>query len=237
MKKLLALILSFVLLLTLCACGGGTTSQQTTQTPEVSTDTNSENTTEETTTDEITLEEMLAEAEVLDHNALSKAIYNNIVNAKSTYQGKYFIVTGPVWEITEEYIVLSGNFRVYLPIEEIATINLNQYITIVGRANNLSASMTGTIVDFEDARISSTTFTYTGEYNAFHSTDGTHPQGVCLKYETDSGKTDYVRLALTDEQRDTLSNGMEITVEGKLFRNDDDTPYSASTKLEVETIK
>jgi len=90
---------------------------------------------------------------------------------------------------------------------------------------------------FEDARISSTTFTYTGEYNAFHSTDGTHPQGVCLKYETDSGKTDYVRLVLTDEQRDTLTNGMEITVEGKLFRNDDDTPYSASTKLEVETIK
>ena len=118
MKKLLALILSFVLLLSLCACGGGTTSQETTQTPEVSTDTSSENTTEETTTDEITLEEMLAEAEVLDHNALSKAIYNNIVNAKSIYQGKYFIVTGPVWEITEEYIVLSGNFRVYLPIEE-----------------------------------------------------------------------------------------------------------------------
>ena len=233
MKKPLLIVLTLAMLLSLCACGGNSDTPANTETSPAQ----SEEPIEETSADEITLEEMLAEAEVLDYNTLADAISSNIVNAKNTYQDKYFIATGPVDDITEEYIIISGNYRVFLSIEEIATISTNQYITIVGRANNLSDNWMGIVIDFEDARISSTTFTRTGEYNSFHSTDGTHPQGVCLKYETDSGKTNYVRLVLTEEQRNTLTNGMEITVEGKLFRNDDDTPYSASTKLEVETIK
>lgn len=247
MKKLLALILSFVLLLSLCACGGGTTSQETTQTPEVSADTNSvtESNTEETIENEApTLEELLDTAVELDGHTFFEEYQSNKVKLSSQYEGISYLVAGIIDSIESDHIVVTDSnlkVNVYIPTEEIIELEKDQYVEVVGILENIgyeqNMSLVWVTVDFNTGYVSKSTYTKTGEYNSYHSTDGTHPQGLCLKCVNDSGKTYFVELELTAEQRDTLTNGQEITVEGRLFVNDNDMPHSAYTKLIVDTIE
>ena len=112
MKKLLALVLSFVLLLILCACGGGTTNQETTQTPEVSTDTNSvtESNTEETLENEApTLEELLDTAVELDGHTFFEEYQSNKVKLSSQYEGTSCLVAGIIDSIESDHIIVTDS--------------------------------------------------------------------------------------------------------------------------------
>lgn len=109
MKKILLLILTAALMLSLAACGGKSSS--------------------------MTKEEMLEVAEVVSVDEVSDAVNSNIVNAKQTYCGKVLEVQSTAFEIEEDRIDI-GHFIVYLPEEDIAKIQKNQRITVVGKTND-----------------------------------------------------------------------------------------------------
>lgn len=109
MKKILLLILTAALMLSLAACGGKSSS--------------------------MTKEEMLEVAEVVSVDEVSDAVNSNIVNAKQAYCGKVLEVQSTAFEIEEDRIDI-GHFIVYLPEEDIAKIQKNQRITVVGKTND-----------------------------------------------------------------------------------------------------
>lgn len=87
----------------------------------------------------MTKEEMLEVAEVADEVEIGNALFDNIVNAKQTYCGKVLEVTSLVSEIEEDNISLgqAGSFlTVYLPEEDIANLQPQQTITVVGITND-----------------------------------------------------------------------------------------------------
>lgn len=244
MKKLLVLVLSFVLLLSLCACGGGTASQETPQNSDTSTDASLDNTDEMADNEIPSLDELLTTAVELDGYTFFQEYESNKVKLSSQYEGKSCLVAGIIDGIENDHIIVTDSnlkVNVYIPTEEIIDLEKNQYVEVVGILENIdyeqNMSLVWVTVDFNTGYVSKSVYAKTGEYNSYHSTDGTHPQGICLKCVNDSGKTYFVELELTAEQRDTLANGQEITVEGKLLVNDNDMPHSAYTKLIVDTIK
>jgi len=83
----------------------------------------------------MTKEEMLEVAEVVDVVEVSDAVNSNIVSAKQTYCGKVLEVQSSAFEIEEDRIDI-GHFIVYLPEEDIAKIQKNQRITVVGKTND-----------------------------------------------------------------------------------------------------
>lgn len=128
MKRLIALLLAAVLVLSLAACGGGgdTTSDESGDT------TGGES-------NSMTKEEMLEVAVVADEVEIGNAIYENIVNAKQAYCGKVLEVSSIISAIDEDSISLGqvGSFlTVYLPEEDIANLQLQQSITVVGVTND-----------------------------------------------------------------------------------------------------
>ena len=128
MKRLIALLLAAVLALSLAACGGGgdTTSDESGDT------TGGES-------NSMTKEEMLEVAVVADEVEIGNAIYENIVNAKQAYCGKVLEVSSIISAIDEDSISLGqvGSFlTVYLPEEDIANLQLQQSITVVGITND-----------------------------------------------------------------------------------------------------
>ena len=128
MKKLLALMLSAVLMVSLVACGSDGAATR---------DDGESNTSGGS--DSMTKEEMLEAAETTEEVEMNNALVENIVNAKQTYCGKVFEVTAPVYIIEENYIFVGQNGRsliVYLPEEDIINLQPSQWITVVGLTND-----------------------------------------------------------------------------------------------------
>lgn len=144
MKKLLALILAAALALSLVACGGGSGAGDN-KTPSTGNgDTTSTDTPsgggEDNETDEpvMTKEEMLQVAEEVSWSDIQTATAENIARAKQQYCNKVMQLYGRIWSIEEDHIVIGGNganalIDAYLPLEEIVTLELNQYIYVVGK--------------------------------------------------------------------------------------------------------
>ena len=118
-------------------------------------------------------------------------------------------------------------------------MQINQYVEFVGTLENLEYdAYSGAFADLTSAGISSATFARTGEYNNYITTDGSHPQGACLYYEDDSGNWQYLALELSDEQINTLTNGTQLTVEGKLFNDSwNITPNAPDIKMIEVVVK
>ena len=149
MKKLLALILAAALALSLVACGGdGTGDNNTPSTPSggngdtTSTDTPSgggeDNETEEPA---MTKEEMLQVAEDVSWVDIQNASVENIVKAKQQYCNKVMQLKGKIWSIEQDHIVIGGDAAnylvdVYLPLDEIITLENQQVITVVGKTTD-----------------------------------------------------------------------------------------------------
>lgn len=200
MKKICSLLLGLILCLFLCACGGGNDAPSTSETTEPT-----------------------ANATQIDVDTFLKECSSNIVKVSNDYEGKSCIIGGYISEIEKDHIALYYSYfhvNVFLPVEQIIELQTNQYVEFVGTLENLEYdAYSGAFADLTAAGISNDRFVRTGEYNDYITTDGTHPQGTCLYYADDSGIWHYLALELSDEQKSTLTNGTQITVEGKLLND------------------
>ena len=131
MKKAISLLLALVLCLSLCACGGGNG-----DTPDIPETTESPT---ETTAPEVTVltkEEMLEQATEVQAHEIDNTSHENLALAKQNYCNTVLKVTGQIARIAEDHIELGTGWYVvdvYLPIDELVTLQANQQVTIVGQ--------------------------------------------------------------------------------------------------------
>ena len=121
MKKLLSLVLTTVMVLSLAACGGNSA---------------------------LTKEEMISQAEnVPSFTTIYNDTLSNKANVKSLYCDKIISTSGQVSVIEEDYVVLTGLpgegtsmdivMDVYLSTEEIRELGICDVITVVGYVSSL----------------------------------------------------------------------------------------------------
>lgn len=128
MKRLIALLLAVALSLSLAACGGG---------GDTTSDGSGDTTGDESSS--MSKEEMLEVATIADEIEIGNALVENIANAKKTYCGKVLEVASIISSINEDSVSLGqvGSFlTVYLPEEDIANLQVQQSITVVGMTND-----------------------------------------------------------------------------------------------------
>ena len=136
MKKATYFFLALVLFLSLCACGPTASTEETTPT-EVEEETAP--TKEETAP---TKEEMLQTAQKVSTIDILNSSKENIAKAKLEYCNKTLLLSGIVREIKEDHIELciyygaSYHVDVYLPLEEIVTLERGQGLTVVGKTTD-----------------------------------------------------------------------------------------------------
>lgn len=252
-KKILVLLLLVVMSLSMAACGSSNNpSTATEQTELTNTAPESTEQTEQTETDDResaetdtpSLEDLLSSAIELDGYSFFQEYQSNKVKLSSQYVGTSCLVNGYVDSIESDYLSVSDSnlkIHIYLPTEEIIKYDRNQYVQIVGILENIGFEQKMSNVwvtgDFHTGYVSTSTYEKTGVYHNYTSTDGTHPEGTCLEGINNIGKTIFYELELTDEQKQALTNGQELTVEARMFLNENDRPYSAYLKLEVKTLK
>ena len=134
MKRLLPIILSTVMALSVCACGGGAKPTETTTAVVETTVEKAED-----KQDIFSKEELLAKAvEIGDYESDMK---DNPLRAEEKYKNQPFLITGYVSNITTENVKVGG-FTVALPKEEIMKLDNGQKITIVGIIDSLSETET-----------------------------------------------------------------------------------------------
>ncbi len=130
MKRTISLIMALVLCLLMCACGGGNDTLDTTETPTETT---------APTETEMTKAEMLASALQVQIHEINNASVENLAKAKMDYCDKVLEIKGQISKIAEDYVVI-GNadyvVNVYLPLEELATLQAFQQVTIVGQTTD-----------------------------------------------------------------------------------------------------
>lgn len=123
MKQYIALVLALVMCLSLCACGGGNESPETT-TPEEAI---------------MSKEEMLEQAMDVQVHEIENVSHDNIARAKQDYCNKVLNLTGQISKIAEDHIELGIGLYVvdvYLPIDELITLQTHQQITVVGQTTD-----------------------------------------------------------------------------------------------------
>ena len=156
MKKLLALILAAALALSLVACGGDSGARDT-NTPsggngeETSTDTPSGG--GEDSTPSMTKEEMLQIAEEVSWVDIQNASIENIARAKQQYCNTVMQLDGKIWSIEEDHVVIGGSganylVDVYLPLDEIITLENQQVITVVGKTTDEIIDTTENVAEY-----------------------------------------------------------------------------------------
>ena len=151
MKKAVSIILALVLCLSLCACGGGNDTPETTEAPT------------ETTAPESTMlsnEELDALAVPFTEDDISDFSDNKALAA--TFVGNVYSFEGVVNSVQEDHVVFdflidnNGKYyngtdhaKVYLPTEELIELEQKQRVQVVG----LVSSVSGNNIIFENAYI------------------------------------------------------------------------------------
>ena len=159
MKKLLALMLAAALALSLVACGGGGGTGDNNTPSGGNGDTTSTDTPsgggEESETEEpvMTKEEMLQVAEEVSWTDIQNASVKNIASAKQQYCDKVIQLDGKIWSIEEDHIVIGGTgdkylVDVYLPLDEIITLENQQIITVVGKTTDEIVNTTENVAEY-----------------------------------------------------------------------------------------
>ena len=130
MKKVLALVMALMLVLSLVACGGGGK----------------------------TKEEMLSEAKKLCINTLFDEIDNNTERAKSDYENGTYLIWGQVYDIKGDHCVISTSYcsticslNVFLPKDELLKLNKDEAIQIVGKITKISNALFKVNIDVKNA--------------------------------------------------------------------------------------
>ena len=127
MKKALSLILALVLCLSLCACGGGNDTPDTTDTkaPEEAVPTK---------------EELLAQALAVDYTTINNDSFENLAKAKSLYCNATLKLDGTIYEIKEDHVRIGNGLTwgvsVYLPTEDLIALEKWQRIVVVGNTTD-----------------------------------------------------------------------------------------------------
>ena len=217
MKRVLSLLLALVMCLSLCACGGGN------DTPET--------TVPETTVPEpmvLSKDEMLAAAEVVTLSQIEIDINSNILKAKQLYCDKVLKVTGIVVSVQEDYVEVGIDtsvdgvvIDVHLPIEELLLLEKRQAVTIVGTTNDVvnetsSGSMMGlewvkTHFTMPEAYLVNDTFEVSGKLFGIN-------QSNAPAFNFDDGTSVTKLLYFADGvDLSAISSTSEITVKGKFF--------------------
>ncbi len=159
MKKLLALMLAAALALSLVACGGGGGTGDNNTPSGGNGDTTSTDTPsgggEDSETEEpvMTKEEMLQVAEEVSWTDIQNASVKNIASAKQQYCDKVMQLDGKIWSIEEDHIVIGGTgdkylVDVYLPLDEIITLENQQIITVVGKTTDEIVNTTENVAEY-----------------------------------------------------------------------------------------
>lgn len=105
MRRVLSIVIILLMLLTLCGCSAGTGKKK---------------------------DDLIAEAVELRQNAFVDDVLNNPVKAENTYNGKTYLITGAVSDITAESVSIGGVFTIALSKDEIMLLDNYQVITVVG---------------------------------------------------------------------------------------------------------
>lgn len=128
MKKLILIVLSLAMLLSLCACGGGT------DTPK-----------NDDTTPAMTKDEMLEQAEEVNASQLNNDCFDNLAKAKQTYSDKVIITKAYVYMVNEDHVVLGCStssgaqvcIAAYMPVDDLVQIESSSVITVVGLVSDI----------------------------------------------------------------------------------------------------
>ena len=219
MKKLLALILAAALALSLVACGGDSGAGDT-NTPSTG---NGDTTSTDTPSGGMTKEEMLEQAIECDTMTISSDTTSNIVRATQTYCEKILLITGRIGEISADHIQIDPDsitrYKVYLPVEEIANLEVGQYVTIVGQTGaEIKEEPMGPgipqnkyVYEVSPAYVVTDRYEYTGTLTS-KNTD--FPGAWNVKFPNSS----YQRLVYFDESIDINQyEGKEITFSAKYY--------------------
>ena len=196
MKRIVSFLLAGALVLSLAACGGKSNS--------------------------MTKEEMLEVAEVVSVDEVSDAVNSNIVNAKQAYCGKVLEVQSAAFEIEEDRIDI-GHFIVYLPEEDIAKIQKNQRITVVGKTNDDIQTETSIALGGEEVELKNFVME-----EAYLVTDRYEFTGTIWDWNTDFGAWDvkfpndsYLKLVYFEDGTDVEQYvGTEITFSAQVIDGD-----------------
>lgn len=90
--------------------------------------------------DSMSKEEMLAQAEEVNASVINNESFENFARAKQTYCNKILKLKGMVQSIAEDHIELGYNstyvIDVYLPMDEILTLEVGQQIAVVGETTD-----------------------------------------------------------------------------------------------------
>lgn len=157
MKKVISLLLALVMCLSLCACGGGNDTPETTEAPTETT---------APAVSALTKDELLAKAVSITNDEVSSAM-SNPAYAK-TLVGKTFIIYGKVWNIEFDHVVISFiafdengkiinyggeglQVRAYLPEEELLSATLQSKVAIVCEIASAEQMAEGTALIAENA--------------------------------------------------------------------------------------
>lgn len=139
MKKAISLLLVLVMCLSLCACGGGNNTSDTTDTKAP----------EETVP---TKEELLAQALAVDYTTINNDSFENLAKAKSLYCNAALKLDGTIYEIKEDHVRIGNGLTwgvsVYLPTEDLIALEKWQRIVVVGKTTDEiieEANHTGTL--------------------------------------------------------------------------------------------
>lgn len=217
MKKLVLLVLSLAMVVSLCACGGsGETPNNDETTPSVE---------ENTEAQKQTMDELLSTAIEIDGYTFFQEYNDNKVKHSSDYNEKSCLVEGNIYEIEADHIVVTDSnlkVNIYLPTEEIVELQKGQYVEIVGIVENIgfeqNMSLIWVTVDFNTGYIVNTVYEKTGQVMiSDYTVDGKHTYELLCK--NSQGNNYFVILELTAEQAEPLTAGQEITVAGDLFLN------------------
>ncbi len=186
MKKIISMLLALALCLSLCACGGGSDTPETTEAP-----------TKTTAPEEIKMskDEMLNVSTPLTRDEIDKSI-SNVAFAKSLI-GNTYTFGGDVFSVAEDYAVVTfyitdeqgaygtaANMMVanlYLPLEELISLENQQRLSFVGQLDDVSTHDetipdwgTQTVIDmvFKNVAVVSDRFEQTGTLHSKNASYG-----------------------------------------------------------------
>ena len=112
MKRIITLMLTVAMCISLCSCGS------------------------------MSKEKMLENAQEITTKQLLSDFRDNEAKANQTYVGNTYILSGYVTEITDEYCAFGDSIKVYLPHDELVSLEKDKKIRVVGEIDKLYVTET-----------------------------------------------------------------------------------------------
>lgn len=116
MKKIIFLLLTFIMCISLCSCSNSRLSK----------------------------EEMLENSQELSIDDMANTIKDNIINARNKYEGNTYKITGFITTINEDCVIINEFITAYLSQEDLIQISNNQKVDIVGTIENIDSKQVDT---------------------------------------------------------------------------------------------